>query len=275
MRVPTPSESLHRLERALRELVRIAIQLPNGTEWQKIEAKHGDEWRQRLQASNARRLSQGGQLTDEHRLLDFTELYELNDLVNRHWEPLSQALGDKKRTMALLQEVESYRNDIAHSRPILPHQRLLMAGLAGHIENKVVLYVSSSDPTGGYYPVITSVRDQLGTDFAGLPSDLRIVFHYSELTLSPGDELTIEVDAVDPQSRQMEIAASWSNTNERGIFVTLHSGAPVTLVVPVTDATVADDAFLQIRITALGTPYHRGGDHDQVAAISYRVVPPR
>ncbi len=113
-------------------------------------------WEERARDEASRREKRGVVNTPSAGL-EYANLYDLREIIRRHWQPVSPALGARKETDALLSEAvrflalldraDALRNTVAHSRELLPFEEDLLAGIAGDIENRVTIYMSSQDRT--------------------------------------------------------------------------------------------------------------------------------
>lgn len=93
--------------------------------------------------------------------LGYSNLYDLIDIAAKNWAPLAAALGDRKRALPLLDRADQLRNAVAHSRPLLPFEQDLLAGISGQIRNQVILYMSTQDAAGDIYPRIESINRRI------------------------------------------------------------------------------------------------------------------
>lgn len=94
--------------------------------------------------------------------LAYANLYDLITIAKKHWEPLAPALYAKAEVMPLLERLETLRNAVGHSRPLVPYEEDLLAGIAGQIRNQVTIFMSAQDRAGDIYPRIESVTDSIG-----------------------------------------------------------------------------------------------------------------
>lgn len=275
----SPADSLHVLEAALRQLVDLKLSASVGQDWisRVVADTRVQRWQSRMDDEKNRARGKGQIPKQDGRLLDYSELFELRDLLHKRWDEFAPVFGNKSRTLALLDEIESYRNDIAHSRPLQPFQAQLVAGVAGLIRNKVVLALSSSDATGSHYPSFTFARDSFGQELAGAPSDEPYIIVSSSVKplLYPGVDVGFEFEAVDPQGRDMTLAPPLGLQPAFDFAaVSFRSGERVALHWTVEDKNVAQSAYVYFQLTAHGTPYHRTSVSDQRLTFIYRVDPP-
>ena len=188
-------------ETALRDVIRIAVPL-----WQndytsdeigKLEDKRAEEDKRR----------DGIAVSQD--LLDYTEIYALQAIINKHWNPHVQAvLDDKKRTDVYLGVILDVRNSIGHSRPVFQAERLLLAGAAGQIRNQLARYRASADGPQRHYPSLNSARDSMGTVAPSNPSFSTTYRHYGPTPpptprLEVGDIVVFELEGTDPRGREL------------------------------------------------------------------------
>ncbi|MFE5338885.1 hypothetical protein ACFQ80_01570 [Isoptericola sp. NPDC056578] len=169
-----PSVALVQLERALRRVIQHAYR-EHFKEGDWLARISTDEqracWAKRATEEEKKRTKRGAAVTPTTGL-EYAHLAELRTILKKHWSPVAPALGAHKEvgTMleraadieALLKRFDDLRNTVAHSRDLLPFEKDLLAGIAGDIENRVTIYMSSKDPAGDIYPRITAVMDSFG-----------------------------------------------------------------------------------------------------------------
>jgi hypothetical protein len=185
-------------ETALRDVIRTAV--PNWT------ADFDAEAVKKLEQKRAEEDTRRDGIAVSQNLLDYTEIHQLHQIVNKHWDPDVKAiLGDKKRTDAYLGIILDIRNSISHSRTIFPSERLLLAGAAGQIRNQLANYRARIDGPQRHYPSIDSARDSGGRDgrrSSGLlPAPTNSLQNLPRLDV--GDTITFELEATDPRSRAL------------------------------------------------------------------------
>ena len=141
--------------------------------------KHGPNWLTEL--GDPRRVAKWTRFRDNEQsnresagvaavsadLLSYTDFSELVTLAKDNWDDLSDALGRKEITGALLDRAVQLRNPTAHSRDLLPFEEDLLAGIAGQIRNQVTLYMSAKDPSGNHYARIEEIIDSFGYRLEG------------------------------------------------------------------------------------------------------------
>ncbi|MET9201319.1 hypothetical protein [Gordonia sp. NPDC003585] len=184
-------------ETALRDVIRLAVPA-----WQsqldedavaKLELKRAEEDKKR------------DGITVSQDLLDYTEICQLQKLIDTNWQDVKPILDDKKRTEVYLDIIFDIRNTIGHSRPVVPSERLLLAGAAGQIRNQLARYRSGQDGSAMHYSSIDSARDSLGTNGKG-NVDVSSVDGSDAPRLDVGDVVTFQLEATDPRGREV----SWS-----------------------------------------------------------------
>jgi hypothetical protein len=121
-------------EQQLRDLITTTLSRKYGPDWEYSSPVWNDEIREELE--ERRRQDQGGrpyQIVSQ-RLLDYTDLIDLQNIIERHWDLFANVFRSKDRIMHRLDDLRPLRNPEMHGRPdILPHQKHLCLGLCGDI----------------------------------------------------------------------------------------------------------------------------------------------
>lgn len=204
--------------------------------------------------------------------LSYANLYDLITIAKKHWEPLAPALYAKAEVMPLLERLETLRNAVGHSRPLVPYEEDLLTGIAGQIRNQVTIFMSAQDGAGDIYPRIESVTDSIGQRIESSTVDGEIagsILGY-QIVLQPGDVVTFTCVGIDPQGRDLR----WSCKNPRSSEVVSRSGEAAILTWTVADEDVTETAASHVYLESDGTKYHRFGWIDHRAYFTYRVRPP-
>ena len=265
-------------ETALRDVIRTAVPL-----WQNdytsddianLEAKRVEEDKRR----------DGIAVSQD--LLDYTEIYELQKIINKHWGSGVQAvLDDKKRTDVYLGVILDVRNSIGHSRPVYASERLLLAGAAGQIRNQLARYRASADGPVRHYPSLNSARDSMGNEEPSNPSFMGRGSGYfgppppPTPRLEVGDAVTFELEATDPRGRDLIWRAHIipSNTSA-AVFASSPvvgeaTGDRVAITWTIGEDDVGENRQIAIILANVGR-YHRHGSFDDACAFTYHVNPP-
>lgn len=266
-------EELVSAETALRAVVRTAV--PNwsadldGDSIAKLMAKQSEEETRR----------DGIAVSQD--LLDYTELYQLQQIVNNHWEAVKPILDDKKRTDVYFSVIFDVRNSISHSRPIFAAERLLLAGAAGQIRNQLAVYRSKADGPSAHYPSIDSARDSGGRD--GLRSPELVSASNAALQNIPrldvGETITFELEATDPRGRDLWWrACSLPGRTAPSQFrdfakIADVTGDRATITWTVTDGDVGEYRQIVIALASAGR-YRRHENWDDAVLFHYHVNPP-
>ncbi len=121
-------------EQQLRDLITTTLSRKYGPDWEYSSPVWNDEIRKELE--ERRRQDQGGrpyQIVSQ-RLLDYTDLIDLQNVIERHWDLFANVFKSKERIMHRLNDLRPLRNPEMHGRPnILPHQKHLCLGICGDI----------------------------------------------------------------------------------------------------------------------------------------------
>ncbi|MFT4398049.1 hypothetical protein ACLTEW_24300 [Gordonia lacunae] len=230
------------------------------------------EWAARRSVEQQHRLGRGVTQIPSGEL-EFAQFFELIDIADKNWQPLSSALGKKAETFALLKRFRRLRDPIAHSRELLPFEQDILSGIAGEIRNKVTIYLSSQDQSGDYYPRIEQITDQFGNVYNGTDPENPTWVNAQE-KLQVGDTVDFTCVGLDPQGRELEWSLQQANVGTYTSTVQAR-GNTVTLRWTVEPEHVRIRPVSIITLRALATKYHRFSNHDQLVNWQFTsVVPP-
>lgn len=268
-----PSTAVTTLEAALRQLMAREYERVFGATWLESVSTDGqrEKW-QELYEEEARR--RHGVAVVPQAGLAYSELSHLVAIAEGNWEPLSAALGARKKILPLLEHVVRLRNSAQHSRELMPFERDLVAGVAGLVRNEVTLHMSSQDPAGDFYPRIESAYDSFGAQVVIVsPEDQNAGSVNSDVTLHPGDVVTFTATGTDPQSRDL-LWRLYPYSSVETPWVRAGSGETVGLEWVVADEHVQIHLTVGLQLVSDGQ-HHRAGLYDQMVFFYYRVDPPR
>jgi hypothetical protein len=207
--------------------------------------------------------------------LNYANFFDLVTIASKYWEPLAPALGKRVNVLPLLNRLDSLRNAVGHSRPLLPFERALISGIAGQIRNQVTIYMSSQDPAGDLYPRIESIVDSFGSRLEEPADSYYLVgggVWMTGLVLHPGDTVTFECFGIDPQGRDLLWTCNRSEHDRASNALRAPSGDRVSLSWTVSPNDVAERTWVTLTLSA-DARYHRLSDHDHHATFDYAVRP--
>lgn len=259
-------------ETAIRQIIRIRI---------------GDKWRAdfdqgKLSALDRRRTEEGNRRDGvwvSQDLLDYTETYQLEAIIRKHWEEVRPVLGDKRRTETYLGIMLDVRNAIAHSRPLVPSERLLLAGAAGQIQNQLSRYRGESTGPGAFYASINTVRDSFGRTAADyraiIPAEHYMVPSPVTPRLNVGENVTFECSATDPRDRELTWSVYLQGVAGQSSWRLIGNqvGAKTSLVWLVSADDVGEGITIQFCI-ANSSKYQRNNGYDDSKVLGFCVNPP-
>lgn len=260
------SDSVRIAETDLRLLVRAVLEVKLGPDWL---AKSGlsqdrlDRIPQRVEEERKRRKS----VRTSVEPVEFLEVTDLATVIHKNWADFKPILGDKKQMDVYLARLAAFRNPTAHSRPLMHHEEMLLAGIAGEIRNLATIYRSSQDVTGNYYPVIETIHDNLGHS-TGPTNGQSLHVVATGAWLQVGDVLRWECAARDPQGRELK----WELRPLQGTRVEA-VGETASLEWTVREQDVGDRCHMHIVLLA-DSKYHRHTGYDDGVYFVYGVVPP-
>ncbi|WP_418264006.1 hypothetical protein [Flavobacterium faecale] len=135
----------------------------------------------------------------ENRIIFYSDFYDLQTIIDKNWESFLPVLNDKKRWLVFFQEVEKYRNTIAHGRQLVKSQEDLLSGIVMDLKNNITIFHNKNNMKEDFFIEIIRVSDNLGNSWS------RSVFNRSKTpVLREGDEYEINIEANDPKDREIE-----------------------------------------------------------------------
>lgn len=263
-----PTASIAVIETDLRHVARVVLSKAHGAQWLEVVADEDTlaSLKNRLEEERKRRVP-AVVPTD---LTAYAHLYELRKIIEANWELFAPALGKKREFSVLMDKVEDFRNAPAHSRELLPHERLLLAGISGWIRTQVTTYVSQQSSDARHYPIIESIRDSFGNS----ASQNELENTHGSITttgllLQVGSVISFEVRGWDPRGRELTwnwgaLTASPDNSA---------TGTDVAFDWTIAENDVGKNFFLEVTLASPG-PYHRHSGYDHRASFHYEVEPP-
>ncbi|MFI7001398.1 hypothetical protein [Nocardia sp. NPDC050175] len=254
---------------AAETVLRDAVRLVLGEKWKdnfsetdiaKLEAKQIEEDKRR----------DGVSVSSD--LLDYTETYHLKTLIiDKHWNEFKPVLDDKNRASAYFGIILDIRNTIAHSRPVVPAERLLIAGAAGQLQNQLAQYRSQVNGPDAHYASINYIRDSFGEELAA--NDPLHTAARPRPRLNVGDRVFFECSATDPRNRKISWVFSRTSWNARGV-IDENTGNTATFEWVVSEADVGESRSFTIEIRN-SSKFQRTAAGDDRCTFSYNVNPPR
>jgi len=132
----------------------------------------------------------------EKRLLYYSDFYDLKTIIIKNWEKFLPILHDKKRFETFFEELERFRNTVAHGRNLTLSQENLLTGITLDLKNLITIYHNKNEMKEDFFIRLIKVTDNLGNSWeSGKPSP--------SPTLRVGDEYELIVEAHDPKGRQI------------------------------------------------------------------------
>lgn len=210
-------------------------------------------------------------------LLDFTYTASLTRLVLDNYARFEDILGSEVITRGFLTFVQQIRNTPAHSRDLLPHERDLLAGAAGRVQNQVAIWRARNDSPTRYYPLIESVTDDFGRSGMNNPHEVIATANPIPIPrLEVGHVLRFGASAYPARGLQMEWRATFLPFTPFGaqdLWTPDAVGNAVTLEVPVDSARIGESGFVLVELRS-SSAYHRTQQNDDARWFQYHVNPP-
>lgn len=197
------TQSLKDTENSLRDFIANILRNKFGENWIDkcgVSEDRIEKWKKRKE-DEERRQETG---VVEERLIYYADFYDLKNILKKHWNEFTVALGDLKTMEVWLSELEKLRDPDAHRRELLPHQKHLALGISGEIRTRMVKFRSKQETSEDYFPRIESARDSLGNIY----THGDIVPVYTKMTLHPKDSLDFVITASDPLGENLQYSIS-------------------------------------------------------------------
>lgn len=263
-----PSAAIATIENDLRSVVR--DNRPGGEEEQWLRKTLGDPVVDDLVKRRAEESSRRKPVRVPESLLTYTHLYELRKCLEAiSWSTLADSLGKKAEFDVLLNQVERYRNTVAHSRELLGHEASFLEGIAGIIRTRVTIHRSGMDIDSKHYPLIESVHDSFGNEADDLDPAQAWTSENTNLRLQVGDVVKFSCVGWDAQGREL----TWTLEPMFGGSSSTAIGTEVELSWTVVEGDVGARKMIAIRLKSSGKHHRHSGD-DQTVMFSYAVEPP-
>lgn len=254
------TKALKEVENSLRDFISALMNEEKGSDWINscgISSDRIIQWKARREVEKKKQKFG----TPEDRLIYYSDFFDLSSIIDKNWnDKFKAALGDKPTILLFLKILDDFRNPDAHRRELLPHQKHLIIGISGEIRNRIVLYRSKKETGEDYFPRIESVRDNLGN-----LCTLENMVVDTKLTLRPGDKLTFIVTATDPLGETLEYQCvsnrpepNWQENN--------------IIEIVIDDKHIAKKQTFIVCIRSKRN-YHARGSYDDLASISYTILP--
>jgi hypothetical protein len=199
-------DEISRVENALRSVIESVMKVRHGDQWSEpallgVTAERKERWEERR--VEAEKHATGA--VAESRLLYYSDFPDLGTIVFKNWDLFKPCFGDKKETEVYLDRLNELRNPTAHSRPVLPHEDSLAAGMSRELRQKITVFRNSGagGPEPEHFARIEEVTDSCGYRAGGRASGEQIIDTREEMTLRPGDVIEFQGSAVDPHGRPM------------------------------------------------------------------------
>ena len=264
--IDTVDKAFSTVESSLRDVIERVLEAKHGADWLEhagIPDGRLEKWKTRREEEQKRR--PGGQT--EGRLIHFTNLEDLIDIVRKNWDKgFSECFGKLRRFEEYAGRLADLRNPDAHSRPLLPFEEHLVLGLSGEIRQRITIFLSEGkDPE--FFARIEEIRDNYGLRVTGMAVKPKI--HESPVTLRPGDVVTFDGRAWDPQGEELEWTMEVDSRESHK-----QSGATVVFEWNVEERHIRESLRVDFSVKS-PRPYSRNRMDDDSAWIVYRVLPAR
>lgn len=194
----------------------------------------------------------------EQRIIYFADFYDLKNIVTSNWILFKKIFSDKKRFELFFDEIEKYRNELAHGRELLEYQRNLISGLVGELKTRLIQYRNKNIAIDDFYVKILKINDNIGNIYDSTTNNVVMM----NKLIKPGDVLEFKVDAYDPKGRDI-------------YYFLRIDGIPLSKKIKVNELQfkVKEEhisKYLDVRVVALTEAKY---DNSDGVSFSYSVIP--
>lgn len=161
-------------------------------------------------------------ITREERLIYYSDIFDLKTIIDKNWDLFQLIFKSKKRFEVFFEELEKFRNSLAHGRELLTYQHNLIDGIIGDLKTQLVIYRSKNEKVNDYYIQILKISDNYGNTW-NHTDRLASIGLVTDLLVRVGDSLEFIVDAYDPKGRTIKyflsVGGFESNRQESNVLV--------------------------------------------------------
>lgn len=120
---------IREFERSLRALIKIRLRRQFGASWEKssgVTEERLEKWQNKREKSEIK-----------NELIDYSDFYDLQTIVNKHWSEFKSCFSDKKRFDVLFEELLSFRNPVKHSQTLNRERLMFGIGIAADLISRI------------------------------------------------------------------------------------------------------------------------------------------
>lgn len=259
------TDALRYTENSLRDCIEQAFRTKYGDDWVNlcgIETKYVKKW-EKAKLSEEKKQIYG---VVEPRLIYYADFFDLHPILKSSWTNIFEIIfGVTYETMEVwLEALRTVRNQEAHGREILEHQKYMALGAAGEIRTRLIRYRSKIETAEDYFPRIERVNDDIGNVWT--VGQEKIVKTHAVLRC--GDLINFSITASDPLGATLEYCIVLPH------FDDLEWRKSNVLPVLLNNLDIARECRIEAFIRGTGDKYHANGLHwDDTVAFIYTVLP--
>lgn len=195
----------------------------------------------------------------ENRLIYFSDFYDLKNIIIKNWEVFNPTLLNKKKFEVFFDEIEKFRNTLAHGRTIHSYQESLLNGITEELILNQVNYHNKNLNVEDYFLKIIRFSDNIGTVWEiGDPT----IFD-SSTKLLVGNTLEFFIETFDPKGRNIEVELIHNSTDEKFKF------SNNRLSIEITENMIAKKSGFRICASSNESIY----DNSETLIVMYTILP--
>ena len=224
-------------ENTLRKLIISILGSEDNAPYQVTESRLA-QWKNSREIETKKRK----EYNSEKRIIFYSEIYDLKNIIGKNWERFQPVLIDKKRFDVFFDEIEKFRNTTAHGRNLTASEESLAQGITLDLKNLITIYHNKNEMKDDYFIEIVKIYDNLGTVW-----EKRL--HPNQPCVRVGDYYELVVEANDPKGREI----SYEVFTDDGFRIIQASNR---FNIPITEQFISPSHAFNIRVSTPSSEYN-------------------
>ncbi|WP_159523929.1 hypothetical protein [Sunxiuqinia indica] len=158
----------------------------------KVSDERISKWKEKREIE----LKKNKGILSENRIIYYSDFYDLKTIIFKNWEIFLPILKNKKRFEIFHDEIENFRNSVAHGRNLTLSQEYLLKGITSDLKNQITIYHNKNEMKDDFFIEIIRITDNLGNTWSDSISRPKPI-------LRVGDNYELTIEANDPKDRKI------------------------------------------------------------------------
>lgn len=160
-----------------------------------VSKEISDKWT--AKRANAKKQNDG--FLFEKRIIFYSELEDLKEIIDKNWDDFLPVLFDKKRFEVFFNEVLQFQKTQNNGQNLIQSQEHLLSGIVQDLKNAITIFNNKKNKIDDYFISISKISDNLGNTWT-----TNLEENKQKPILKVGDEYELLVEANDPKDRKIE-----------------------------------------------------------------------